>query len=47
MCGRFILAQQAKAEKAFDVKRLQWQDMVSYNVAPSREVPVVRMAASA
>ena len=45
MCGRFILAQQAKAQEAFDVKRLQWQDLVSYNVAPSRQVPVVRMAA--
>jgi putative SOS response-associated peptidase YedK len=46
MCGRFILAQQAKAEKVFDVKRLQWRAMMSYNVAPSREVPVVRMAAN-
>jgi putative SOS response-associated peptidase YedK len=44
MCGRYILAQQAKAEKAFAVKRLRWRDMPSYNVAPTREVPVVRMA---
>ena len=44
MCGRYILAQQAMAEKAFGVRRLRWVDMVSYNVAPSREVPVIRKA---
>ena len=44
MCGRYILAQQAKAEKAFGVKSLRWNDMVSYNVAPAREVPVIRQA---
>ena len=44
MCGRYVLAQQAKAEKAFGVKRLRWYDMRSYNVAPSREVPVIRLA---
>ena len=44
MCGRYILAQQAKAEKAFGVMRLRWRDMLSYNVTPTREVPVVRMA---
>jgi putative SOS response-associated peptidase YedK len=44
MCGRYVLAQQAKAEKAFGVKRLRWYDMQSYNVAPSREAPVIRNA---
>ncbi len=42
MCGRYILAQQAKAEKAFGVKRLRWNDMLSYNVPPSTQCPVVR-----
>ena len=46
MCGRYILAQQAKAEKAFGVKRLRWRDSPSYNVAPARDVPVIRMARS-
>jgi putative SOS response-associated peptidase YedK len=46
MCGRYILAQQAKAEKAFGVKRLRWNDMLSYNVAPTREVPVIRVASA-
>jgi len=32
-------------ENALGVKRLRWQGEVSYNVAPTREVPVVRMAA--
>ena len=47
MCGRYILAQQAKAEKAFGIKRLRWYDMLSYNVAPTREVPVIRRASPA
>ena len=46
MCGRFILAEQAKAEKIFGVTRLRWQDMTSYNVAPTREVPVIRQTSA-
>jgi putative SOS response-associated peptidase YedK len=45
MCGRYILAEQVKAEMAFGVKRQCSYDM-SYNVAPARVVPVVRMAAA-
>ena len=44
MCGRYILAQHAKAEKVFGVKRLRWIGAPSYNIAPARDVPVVRMA---
>ena len=44
MCGRYILAQQAKTEQAFGVKRLRWVDQLSYNVAPARDVPVIRIA---
>ena len=47
MCGRYILAQQAKAEKTFGIQRHRWQDLPSFNVAPAREVPVVRMASPA
>jgi len=47
MCGRYILAQQAKAEKSFGVQRVRWHDVPSFNVAPGREVPVVRMASAA
>jgi putative SOS response-associated peptidase YedK len=46
MCGRYILADQAKAEEAFGVKRQSWNNLVSYNVAPAREVPVVRVASA-
>lgn len=44
MCGRFILAEQAKAEKTYRVSRVRWRDSMSYNVAPTREVPVIRQA---
>jgi putative SOS response-associated peptidase YedK len=44
MCGRFILAQQAKTEATLAVTRVRWLDRMSYNVAPAREVPVVRFA---
>lgn len=44
MCGRFVLARQESAEKIFGVKRLRWREMSSYNVAATREVPVVRIA---
>jgi len=43
MCGRYILAQQADVEKALGVQRPRWIDRPSYNVAPGREVPVIRM----
>jgi putative SOS response-associated peptidase YedK len=45
MCGRYILAQPAKTEKTFGVHRVHWRDAPSYNVAPAREVPVIRIAA--
>jgi putative SOS response-associated peptidase YedK len=43
MCGRYILAQQADVEKTLGVQRAHWIDRPSYNVAPAREVPVIRM----
>jgi putative SOS response-associated peptidase YedK len=43
MCGRYIFAQQAKAEKTFGVQRLRWTAMTSYNVAPMRDVPAIRV----
>ena len=45
MCGRYIFAQQAKAEKTFRVTRMRWHPLSSYNVAPARDVPVIRVAA--
>jgi len=47
MCGRYILSRQAEAEKTLGVKRLRWRDSPSYNIAPAREVPVIRVAPAA
>jgi len=44
MCGRYILAERIQVEKAFGVQRVRWIDKSSYNVAPGREVPVIRRA---
>jgi len=43
MCGRYILAQQAKLEKAIRLQRVSWEFKASYNVAPTQNVPVVRV----
>ena len=42
MCGRYILAQQAKFERALQLGRVHWEFSARYNVAPSQFVPVVR-----
>lgn len=44
MCGRYILAQQAKFERAIELGRVHWEFTARYNVAPSQSVPVVRAA---
>ncbi len=44
MCGRYILAQQAKFERAVQLGRVHWEFTARYNVAPSQSVPVVRAA---
>ncbi len=41
MCGRYILAQAAAAERYFQVHGTPWSP--SFNVAPTQLVPVVRM----
>lgn len=42
MCGRYILAQAAKAEREFGVRRTLWDYLVRYNVLPGTDVPVIR-----
>jgi putative SOS response-associated peptidase YedK len=42
MCGRYIFAQQAKAADVFGIQRPRWIDLPGYNIAPGREVPVIR-----
>jgi putative SOS response-associated peptidase YedK len=41
MCGKYILAQAAKAELAMGIRRGRWEYPLSYRVLPSEEVPVV------
>jgi len=41
MCGKYILAQAAKAELAMGIRRGRWQYPLSYRVLPSEQVPVV------
>jgi putative SOS response-associated peptidase YedK len=41
MCGKYILAQAAKAELAMGIRRGRWEYPVSYRVLPSEQVPVV------
>ena len=42
MCGRYILAQLAAAERAFKLATSQWHFSASFNIAPTQSVPVVR-----
>jgi putative SOS response-associated peptidase YedK len=40
MCGKYILAQAAKAERALGIRRGRWEYPLSYRVLPTEEVPV-------
>lgn len=42
MCGRYILARVEDFERAVPLTQVRWSFEVSYNVAPSQPVPVVR-----
>jgi putative SOS response-associated peptidase YedK len=45
MCGRYTTPEEAEAERWVRPVRIQWEEYErSYNVAPSQQVPVVRMA---
>jgi putative SOS response-associated peptidase YedK len=44
MCGRYVLTQAAKFERALQLARVSWSFEVSYNVAPTQSVPVVRLS---
>jgi putative SOS response-associated peptidase YedK len=41
MCGKYILAQAAKAEVAMGIRRGRWEYPQSYRVLPTEQVPVV------
>lgn len=44
MCGRYVSPDIAEAERYFLVHVVRWKLDRSYNVAPTQQVPVVRMA---
>jgi putative SOS response-associated peptidase YedK len=44
MCGKYILAQAAKAERAMGIRRGRWEYPLSYRVLPTDPVPVVVIA---
>ena len=41
MCGKYILAEAAKAERAMGIRRGHWDYPLSYRVLPTEQVPVV------
>jgi putative SOS response-associated peptidase YedK len=41
MCGKYILAQAAKAERAMGIRRGHWEYPLRYRVLPTEQVPVV------
>src|SRR5690349_6907203 len=43
MCERYVMPQAELAEQEFGVLRRWWQFSPSFNVGPSRYVPVIRM----
>jgi putative SOS response-associated peptidase YedK len=43
MCGRYVSPDDASIEREFNLVHTEWQFPSSFNVAPTQEVPVVRV----
>jgi putative SOS response-associated peptidase YedK len=43
MCGRYVSPDEATIEREFNLVHMEWQFPPSFNVAPTEEVPVVRL----
>ena len=43
MCGRYVSPDDASIEREFNLVRTEWKFPASFNVAPTQEVPVVRL----
>ena len=43
MCGRYVSPDEASIEREFNLVRAEWRFPPSYNVAPTDDVPVVRV----
>jgi putative SOS response-associated peptidase YedK len=44
MCGRYVSPDDASIEREFNLVRTEWKFPASYNVAPTQNVPVVRIS---
>ena len=42
MCGRYVTRTEDSLEREFRLLRVRWPQMASYNIAPTRQVPVIR-----
>lgn len=45
MCGRYVSPEEAAIEREFDLLHTEWHFPRSFNVAPTQQVPIVRMTA--
>jgi putative SOS response-associated peptidase YedK len=43
VCGRYVSPDQASIEREFNLVHMEWHFPASFNVAPTEEVPVVRV----
>lgn len=43
MCGRYVSPDEASIEREFNLVHMEWKFPTSFNVAPTEEVPVIRM----
>jgi putative SOS response-associated peptidase YedK len=43
MCGRYVSPDDASTEREFNLVRTEWTFPPSYNVAPTQDVPVIRV----
>jgi putative SOS response-associated peptidase YedK len=43
MCGRYVSPDEASIEREFNLVHMEWQFPPSFNVAPTQQVPVIRM----
>jgi putative SOS response-associated peptidase YedK len=43
MCGRYVSPDEASIEREFNLVHTEWQFPPSYNVAPTQDVPVIRL----
>ena len=43
VCGRYVSPDEASIEREFNLVHMEWQFPASFNVAPTEEVPVIRV----